>query len=454
MSIILNTDSYKVSHWLQFPKDTEYTSYYIESRGGEFEKTLYFGLQMFVKEYLLKPITQKDIDEGDKFWTTHGEPFNREGWEYILNVHNGYLPLEIKALEEGTVIPVKNVLVQVTNTDSKCYWLPGYIEKALLRAIWYPTTVATYSYYCKKIISEFLELTGCSKEGLEFKLHDFGGRGVSSYESAGIGGLAHLLNFKGTDTSEALIWGRKYYNCDMAGYSIPAAEHSTITSWGKEFETEAYRNMLTKFKDSPIFAVVTDSYDHFNTIRHLFGNVLYKEVINHKGVIVFRPDSGIPEEIVPQTIKALMDKFGYKHTKRGHLILPSNIRVIQGDKVSIETIHSILYAMHRENLAADNVSFGMGGNLLQKTNRDIQKFAMKMSAIRIGEEWRDVFKDPITDPGKKSKKGRLVVIKKEDNYKTIKLKDLNNRENCLKTVYKNGNLLIDESLDLIRDRIN
>lgn len=207
-NLILNVDSYKASHYLQYPPGTQYVSSYVESRGGPFDASLFFGLQAFIKEYLLTPITANDIAEAESLLREHGVPFNRAGWEYILRVHRGYLPLVIEAVPEGTMIPTSNVMLQVTNTDSNCEWLTSYIETALLRAIWYPTTVATISHAVRQVIGRYLAETSDSTDSLPFKLHDFGARGVSSLESAALGGLAHLVNFHGTDTVSALIAAR------------------------------------------------------------------------------------------------------------------------------------------------------------------------------------------------------------------------------------------------------
>jgi nicotinamide phosphoribosyltransferase len=243
-SILLNTDSYKASMFVQYPPKTEAVYSYIESRDGKYNELVFFGLQAFIKEYLSDPITQEDIDEAEAIWTAHGEPFNRSGWEYILNEHDGYLPVEIKAVPEGMPVAIHDVMLTIENTDPNCFWLTTYLETALLRAIWYPTTVATNSREIKKLIASYMDKTSDSREGLVFKLHDFGARGVSSNESAMLGGMSHLINFMGTDTIVATLGARKYYGADMAGFSIPAAEHSTITSWGKENEVEAYRNMV------------------------------------------------------------------------------------------------------------------------------------------------------------------------------------------------------------------
>ena len=172
-NLILNTDSYKYSQPYQYPRGTELVYSYIESRGGKWNETVFFGLQMFLKEYLSKPITQEDIDVAEEIITAHGEPFYRELWEYILKEHNGWLPVVIKAVPEGTVVPTKNVLVTIEPTDPNCWWLSSFLETALLRAVWYPTTVCTNSYVSKKIILEYLEKSG-NPNLIDFKLHDFG----------------------------------------------------------------------------------------------------------------------------------------------------------------------------------------------------------------------------------------------------------------------------------------
>ena len=174
---ILNVDSYKTSHYLQYPPGAEIVSSYIESRGGEYASSVFFGLQMFLKQYLSKPVTSADIDEAANVLTAHGVPFNQQGWDYIVQKHGGYLPLEIEAIPEGTLLPVSNVLLQARNTDPECAWLTSYIETALLRAVWYPTTIATRSHDCRAIIERALLDTADSTDGLEFKLHDFGARG-------------------------------------------------------------------------------------------------------------------------------------------------------------------------------------------------------------------------------------------------------------------------------------
>ena len=451
-NIILNADSYKYSQFNQYPEGTEYVYSYIESRGGKYDETVFFGLQAFIKQYLVHPITWNDIDEAEAIILAHGEPFNREGWEYIMEKYDGYLPVEIKAVPEGTVVPVHNVLVSIINTDPKCYWLTSFLETALLRAVWYPTTVATNSREIKKVILDALERTGTPGD-IAFKLHDFGARGVSSLESAGIGGAAHLVNFQGTDTVEALLFARRYYGADMAGFSVPAMEHSTVTSWGREHEVDAYRNMVKKngVVDG-IVSAVSDSYDIYEACR-LWGTELKQDILDSGATLVVRPDSGHPATVVHDCMCILAEYFGYTTNEKGYDVL-NNVRILQGDGINIESIKEILEVLEASNFSADNVVFGQGGALLQIVNRDDQKFAMKASAIRVNGKWRDVFKDPITDPGKRSKKGRLKLVKDVDNYITISSNDkmFHVLHDELQTVFIEGSTPLDQTFDEIRER--
>ncbi len=452
-TIILNTDSYITSHYLQYPKDMQEISCYIESRGGKFDQTLFFGLQIFLKEYLAVPITLEDIEYAEEFLLKHGLVFNREGWEYILKEHNGYLPIEIEAVPEGTLLPNHNVLVQIRNTDHNCAWLPPYVETALLRAVWYPSTVATVSWHAKQIIKKYMSITSDNLDGLPFKLNDFGGRGVSSFESASIGGAAHLVNFIGTATIPGVLAIKKYYNQDMAGYSIPGASHSTITSWGKNFEKEAYENIIDVFlKEGKTVGIVSDSYDLWYALDNIFGKELKEKIINSNGTLVIRPDSGEPHLIVLKSLTILMNKFGYSFNKKGYKLLPPYLRLIHGDLISLDTIELTLQTLEQNGISADNIRFGMGGELLQKVNRDTLMFAMKTSAINIKGTWRDVYKNPITEPNKRSKSGRLALINENNRYKTIRLDEIGLKENLLKKVFKNGRLIIDYKFEDVRKR--
>jgi nicotinamide phosphoribosyltransferase len=439
-----------------YPPGCEALSCYIESRGGPFPATVFFGLQAYLIEYLSQAITAADIDEAEALLTQHGLPFNRSGWEYILTQHNGFLPIEIEAVPEGTVVPIHNVLLQIKNTDPACYWLPTYLETSLLRAIWYPTTVATLSWRCKNILRRYLQETANTLDALPFQLHDFGARGVSSYESAALGGLAHLVNFGGTDTLAAIVAGKRYYDEPMAAHSIPAAEHSTIISWGKDREADAYKQALDVYSgEGKLLSIVCDSYDIWHALDTIFGQELKDMVEKNTGRVVFRPDSGKPEEIVVLVITHLMKVFGASTNSKGYRVLPDNIRVIQGDGVNCDSIECCLQHMQNHKLSADNIVFGMGGALLQRVHRDTCKFAMKASAAKINGEWINIKKEPITDSSKISKAGRLALITGEDGQLgTILLAKLDGQENHLRTVFKDGKLLIRDSLATIRKRAN
>jgi nicotinamide phosphoribosyltransferase len=450
MNVLLNTDSYKASHFLQYPPGTDTVSSYIEPRGGEFPLVLFFGLQAFLKQ--LKPFTQADIDEAESLLVPHGLPFHRQGWEHILNKHGGNLPIEIQALPEGMVLPIKNAVVQLHNTDPACAWLTSYLETALLRAVWYPSTVATLSWHAKQVISRYLDQTADNSDGLPFKLHDFGARGVSSEESAALGGMAHLVNFMGSDTLSAIVAAKRYYREPMAGFSIPAAEHSTITSWGRMHEIDAYANMLEKFGKG-LVAVVSDSYDLWNAIDNLWGDDLREQVQKMGGTLVVRPDSGEPTDVVPLALSKLMDKFGYTVNSKGYKQLPACVRLIQGDGINLQSLEAICAAVKQRGFSTDNLAFGMGGALLQQVNRDTLQWAMKASAAHVQGQWRDVFKDPITSSAKKSKKGRLAVVPHPNHWaETVRLDELAGRENLLQPVFRNGELLKDWTFAEVRGR--
>jgi nicotinamide phosphoribosyltransferase len=451
-NLILDVDSYKVSHFNQYPANTSHVYSYIESRGGKFDRTVFFGLQIFIKKYLMNPITREMIDEAEEFYQVHGEPFNRHGWEHILKHHNGFLPIHIKAVAEGSIIPTHNVLVTVENTDPKCFWLTSYVETALLRAVWYPTTVATLSWHAKQeILSALYKSSDDPKGQIGFKLHDFGARGVSSLESAGIGGAAHLVNFMGSDTVTGVWYANKYYNAKMAGFSIPAAEHSTITSWGRSHEADAYANMVNKFgKPGSLVAVVSDSYDLMNAVNNIWGDQLKQTVVNSGATVVVRPDSGDPTKIPLDVIDALGEKFGFTLNSHGYKVLHPSVRVIQGDGINLETIKTLSKDLLSRGWSADNLAYGMGGQLLQGINRDTQKFAMKCSAIMVNGEWRDVFKDPVTDPGKRSKRGRLMLTREPGSYTTLPVNSGFDYGNLLHTVFRDGKLMRDQPFDDVR----
>jgi nicotinamide phosphoribosyltransferase len=456
-NIIIITDSYKLTHFKQYPPGAEIVYSYFESRGGKWDEVVFFGLQYFMQRYLAGPVvTREGIEQAAEFAGAHlgnASYFNKAGWEYILEKHGGRLPVAIKAVPEGTLVPTQNVMFTLENTDPACYWLTNYLETLLVQ-VWYPMTVATNSRSQKEIISKWLARTGSSStDGLNFKLHDFGFRGVSSVESAALGGAAHLVNFMGTDTMAGYVMARQHYDCPMAGNSVPASEHSTMTSWTRDGEAAAYRNMLEQHPTG-IVSVVSDSYDIINACENIWGGELKELVMAREGTLVVRPDSGDPPVIVVQVLEALGRKFPTTLTSTRHRLLPPQLRVIQGDGIDAVMLERVLVAVADAGWAADNLAFGSGGALLQKLNRDTQKCAFKCSEITIDGAAVDVYKDPVTDPGKRSKRGRLTL---QRNAETGRLETTTEgrgdpARDVLVEVFRDGEVLRRWSFDEVRAR--
>ena len=453
-NLALQTDSYKFTHWKQYPPGTQFVYSYLESRGGMFEQTLFFGLQYYLLEYLCgEVVNEQDVREAREFVDRHIGPgmFNFEGWMYIVRELGGRLPVVIRAVPEGTLVDVHNVLATIENTDPRCYWLPNYLETLLLK-VWYPITVATLSNAIRKVFLAALERSG-DPSLIDFKLHDFGYRGVSSEETAGIGAAAHLINFKGTDTVAGIRLLQHFYSSsEMEGFSIPAAEHSTITAWGKENEAQAYDNMLTQFPEG-LVAVVSDSYNVYEACEKLWGEMLRQKVLDRNGALVVRPDSGNPKEVVLKVLEILGTKFGSEINGKGYRVLHPKVRVIQGDGVNYWTIQDTLAAVNRAGWSADNLTFGMGGALLQQLNRDTQKFAFKCSSITVNGEEHDVFKDPVDGHDKASKRGRLALHFANGKWSTPRSnRNTLDSEDRLQTVFRDGELLVNQTVAEIRER--
>jgi nicotinamide phosphoribosyltransferase len=455
-NIILKVDSYKFSHFACFPAGMTYMHNYLESRGGDHPATIFFGLQYILKHHFNRPVTIADVEEADDFCSQHGVPFCKDGWMYIATELKGKLPIRIRAPEEGTLILNHNALMTIESTDPKVPWLPGHLE-TLLMQIWYPITVASNSYYTRQLIMDSLRKTADDPESeIEYKHHSFGFRGTSSCESAGIGGAAELLFSRGTDTVAGILCSMEYYHSGVNGTSIPASEHSTIISYGRDHEVDAYRNMLKQFgKPGAIFACVSDSYDIYSSCEHLWGELLHDDVVNSGATVVIRPDSGSPIEMVSECLAILDSKFGHTINSKGYKVL-NHVRVIQGDGICPKEIAAILTRINNEGYSSTNCSFGEGSGSLQKVNRDKYRMAIKCSNVMVDGEDRNVFKQPVGDRNKASKSGRLDLIEDGNTIKTIVLKhgETYSPNSIMRTVYENGELLIDDDFETIRKRAN
>jgi len=437
------TDSYKLLHDNMYPEGTEYVYSYFEARdGAEFDKTTFFGLQMLIKKHLLgKVVTTEKINRAEKLVARHfgnTKIFNRAKWDYIVEKHDGHLPVMICAVPEGTRVPNSNVLMTVCNTDPKCYWLTNHLE-TLLCHVWSASTVATLSRATKDMYKEFLREScdaGENFAGLDFMLHDFGMRGVSSMESAGFEGAAHLINFLGTDTVIAMEYIEHYYGGVETGFSVPATEHSIMTAKARDGEEEVIEHLLDKYPTG-ILSVVSDSYDIYNCVENIYGKKFRDRILARDGKFVVRPDSGNPGIVVPKLLNLLYGAFGGTINKKGYRVLNPKVGLIWGDGIEMDGIRKVLDIVLGYGYSAENLVFGMGGGLLQKINRDTQCFAFKSSAQMRNGVWYDIFKDPI-EGGKKSKKGRLVLLMKDGEFVTEPQTAENSNYNLLECVYCDG----------------
>lgn len=475
-NLVLLSDGYKYSHPKFYPNGTSKIISYLESRGGKFDNLVFFGLTAFIKKYLSGvAILKEDVDEAYEYLGGDNGSFGREGifdrskFDYIVEKHGGKLPIKIKAAPEGSVIPTRNVLMTIENTDPNCAWLTNFLESLLLQ-IWYPITVASISREVKKIAKEhFRANTTMDLETqdflLQYVLNDFGFRGVSSVESSSIGGAAHLINFYGSDNTVAARFISQYYNSDIVNLSVPATEHSIMTIKGEEGEQDMIRRVL-ETHPSGIVACVMDSYNIFRAIPEYLGGELKELILSRPSEpgnqLVIRPDSGDPKRTLEEVFKLLFETFGFKLNSKGFKVLPPQIRVLQGDGVNINSIREIYEMLNDLKISPENLVFGMGGKLLQsEIDRDTQKFAIKACYAIINGVEHDVVKSPtemnangeIVKSFKKSKSGKLKLVKTHDSYETItsKMENFDMIKDELITVFLNGELIKDYTFEEVRE---
>lgn len=464
INFLLLADAYKYSHYKLYVPGTTKIYSYLESRGGQFDETVFYGLQYFLKEYLEGvAFTKADVDEAEQILNgVFGRKgvFERKNFDYILEKHGGKLPVRIKAVPEGTAVPVHNVLMTIENTDPNCFWLTNFLETVLMQ-LWYPSTVATLSRSIRKVVEQYYNETcdESAKAGIDFVLNDFGFRGVSSVESAGLGGSAHLINFMGSDTVYASAFAQTYYNAQQVyGMSVPATEHSIMTLLGPEGEKEVFKHVLQAYPEG-ILSCVSDSYDIFRAVSEYWGTELKEEILNRKGRLVVRPDSGDPVMTLLKVYELLFEKFGFTVNSKGYKVLPTQIRVIQGDGVDYDSIKVIYESLKSNGIAAENLVLGMGGALLQKVNRDTQKYAMKCSHAEVNGKVIEVKKAPtemnekgeIVKSFKTSKAGRLKLIQEKGVFTTVK-EAASPAADVLQTVFENGVITSSTTFEEIRER--
>lgn len=459
--LLMLTDSYKFGHHGMYLKGTENIYSYFESRKyAAYPETVFFGLQFYLKKYLQGVVvTQEMIDAADDFTKEHflgNGKFDRKMWEHMLHHHGGKLPLRIKAVPEGTPVNVSNVLMTVEITDETLQedGTPLYAPltnrlESLLTHVWASSNVATISREIKLVFKEAFK-ESVDEENywlMDYMLHDFGFRGVSSVQSAGMGAAGHLINFKGTDTVVGITYAMAYYGAKMAGYSVNATEHSVATQLGPEGEFDVLCELIKNYPDG-ILSVVSDSYDIENAVKQ-YCTTYKQDILNRSegSKFVVRPDSPRyegepPHEQILWILDQLGEGFGYTVNKKGFKVLNPKVSIIYGDGLSVGEIIDCIWALVENKWAASSCLYGMGGGLLQKHNRDTQRSAFKCSARKVDGEWQDVYKKP-KDLSKASKAGRLALVLdsvQDDGrvkYKTVREGE-DNGHDLLRLVFENG----------------
>ena len=464
----LKTDSYKVNHWNQYPHGTEFVYSYFESRkGAKYAVTPFFGLQaILLKHFVGIRVTKEMIDAAEWLMEKHfgsKKYFNREGWEYILKQYKGRLPLRIRAVKEGTPVPTGNVLMTVENTDAKCFWLTNWAETVLTH-VWYPSTVGALSRSVKNMLRGYMEKSCDDLTWLDYKLHDFGYRGTECDESAQIGGAAHLTNFVGTDTIAAMVFAMYYYNAnpDTIGKSVAATEHSIMTARGPgQGEEQVVSDLLDEYSDPTqftILSVVADSFGIEHFVTEIVCKMFKDRILKRNGIFVVRPDSvrsadDTPEAQMVWIIQTLWNSYGGTVNKKGFKLLDPHVRVLWGDGINDEGIRKICQAVTDAGFSMDCIAtFGMGGGLLQKVNRDTQRFAFKSSAQCRNGMWQEIYKMP-SDKSKASKRGKLKLIRTKGAHGNSMTTVNENAEgdDLLETVFENGFLTRFQTFEEIRN---
>ncbi len=374
----------------------------------------------------------------------------------------GYWPLSIKAAPEGSVIEVKNVLMTIRNTHPDFAWTVGFLESYLLK-VWNTSTVATSSLGFRRLFEKYAEETGSASGMVPFQVHDFGYRGCSSEETAALSGMAHLVSFLGTDTVLAVKAAKEIYNAsEPIGLSVPATEHSVMCAFGREHEIDAFRRMLAQ-NQSGIVSIVSDTYHLWNVLTN-FAPKLKDEIMARDGKVVFRPDSGEPKLILcgdpaalpgspahKGVIRLLDEVFGSTVNAKGYRELNPKVGAIYGDGMYFARIADILGTIKEMGYATSNIVIGVGGILLQQHNRDDLGFAIKATFATVNGEHRELFKDPITDPGKRSHKGLMRLDLVDGRYITTdRLTEAEEKGGLLKEVYRDGKLTNETTFDEIR----
>ena len=478
---LLYTDGYKVDHRRQYPKGTNlvYSNWTPrKSRIPGIDEVVFFGLQYFIKKYMIEEFNtnffhrpkSEILGKYERRINNYLGP-NAVGSDHIAALHDlGYLPLIIKALPEGVSVPIKVPMFIIYNTKADFFWLTNYFETLLSTTIWMPCNSATIAKAYRQILDRFAAETSSDPEFVNWQGHDFSMRGMAGLEAALMSAAGHLLSFKGTDTIPAIDFLEQYYNAnadlELIGGSVAATEHSVMSMGTTHGEQETFKRLITEVYPDGIISVVSDTWDLWKVLTEYLPN-LKQEVLERNGKLVIRPDSGDPVKIIcgnpegknlPEqkgVIELLWDLFGGTINTKGYKELNPHIGAIYGDSITLDRATRICEGLKVKGFASTNIVLGVGSFTYQYNTRDTFGFAMKATYGEINGQGRDIFKDPVTDDGtKKSAKGLIQIQKDHGHYQ---MKDQvswqEEAKGELRTVFMDGELLIDDKLEDIRKRI-
>lgn len=492
---ILLLDAYKFDHRSQYPEGTNLVYSNMTPRTSRMQgvnKAVFFGLQYFVKEYLISQFNEnffkQDIDEICKVYSrrvnnTLGK--NNIGDSHIRALHKlGYLPIRIKAVPEGTRVPLRVPFLTIVNTHPDFFWLTNYLETLISNVIWLPITSATTAFEYKQLLTKWAEKTSDQLGFVQFQAHDFSMRGMTSIESCMTSGAGHLLSFVGTDSVPSINFLEDYYNAnsdnELVGCSVPASEHSTATAYGKDKEFEYFERLITEVYPSGIVSIVSDSYDLWKVLTDFLPR-LKNKIVNREGKVVIRPDSSrltpvqimcglndteieklrtdfqhVPSEPeIKGVIECLWDVFGGIVNSKGYKELDPHIGAIYGDSITLQRAQEICERLAAKGFASTNAVYGIGSYTYQYVTRDTLGTAFKSTYVEVNGEARTIFKDPVTDSGVKKSARGLIQVEKVDGE--LVMNDEVSWEveetGVLETVFEDGKLVRDSSLSEIRQRL-
>lgn len=485
---LLVTDFYKVDHRKQYPEGTTEIYSNLTARSVKKDKFLdrlfdnkivFFGLQFFIKDFLINIFNENFfkkpknlvVKKYKRIMDTSLYP-NTISTDHIEALHDlGYLPIKIKALDEGERVPVGVPFFTIKNTKSEFFWLTNYIETILQAYLWKTITTATIAFEFKKLMHEYANITGSDKSIIKFQVHDFSQRGKSSIDDIYLSGAAHLTSFVGTDTIPGIDALEEYYNANiedqLVGTSVAATEHSVMSAGEKDGEFNTYKRLINEIYPKGILSIVSDTWDLWNVVDKIIRS-LKDDIIARDGKVVIRPDSGDPVKIIcgdkdaekdtPQykgVLNILWEIFGGTVNEKGYRVLDTHIGLIYGDSIGLKNADAILKQMTEMGYASSNIVLGVGSSTYQNITRDTLGFAIKATSAVIKNKRIDLYKEPITDKGdKKSAKGLLRVEKEGDNYKLYDMQnEIDEEKGELNIVFVNGELKRDVTLSQIRKKL-